>query len=605
MSGTHRGEGQGPPQSLTDRVDEACDRFEAAWLAGTRPRIEDYLPETAGPERESYLRELLTLELAYRRRDGERPHYEDCAARFPEHRSVVAALFGVPSDQGVDVGQTERAQPAATVGEATAGGPDRLTLEVKEGPHKGRVFSFQEHDSFIVGRSARAHFQLPKKDSHFSRIHFLIEFNPPHCRLMDMRSTNGTLVNGERVKRADLKDGDRIQAGTTTIRVAIERAAGQASALPETVTYRGARTAGVAATTIAPAPVEPAAEEKITHPIERPSAGAMSRPGPGVEASSPSCRACGATMSWTEGGSNAADTHAGDGPLCPACLGAISSQPQPIPGYQTIRELGRGGMGIVSLARRLGDGALIALKTVIPDVAATPEDIERFLREARILSTLDHPHIVRCFEAGEATGCVYFAMDYVQGRDAHRLVKDAGGPLPTGRAVRLTCQMLEALAYAHARRFVHRDIKPSNLLVTASRGEDVAKLADFGLARVYQASRLSGLTITGDIRGTPAFMPPEQITRYRDVLPTGDLYSVGAALYYMLTRKYVYDFPKRVESRILKILEEDPAPIRSRRADLPAPLADIIDRCLAREPEDRFPDAESLRAALAPFCAAR
>jgi serine/threonine-protein kinase len=192
-------------------------------------------------------------------------------------------------------------------------------------------------------------------------------------------------------------------------------------------------------------------------------------------------------------------------------------------------------------------------------------------------------------------------MDYVPGRDAHRLVKEAGRPLPVGRAVRLTCQMLDALAYAHARRFVHRDIKPPNLLVTVSGGEEVAKLADFGLARVYEASRLSGLTITGDIRGTPAFMPPEQIIRYRDVLPTGDLYSVGATLYYLLTRKYVYDFPKQLESRILMILEEDAVPIRSRRADLPASLADIIDRCLAREPEDRFPDAQSLRAALMPL----
>ena len=127
------------------------------------------------------------------------------------------------------------------------------------------------------------------------------------------------------------------------------------------------------------------------------------------------------------------------------------------------------------------------------------------------------------------------------------------------------------------------------------------KLADFGLARVYQSSRLSGLTITGDVQGTPAFMPPEQITRYRDVLPASDLYSAGATLYYLLTRKYVYDFPKRVELRILKILEEDPVPIRSRRADLPGRLADIIDRCLAREPSDRFPDAESLREALTQF----
>jgi eukaryotic-like serine/threonine-protein kinase len=601
MTRADRDESKVPPPPFTDRVDEACDRFEAAWLAGARPRIEDYLPETAGPERESYLRELLTLELAYRRRDKERPNYGEYASRFSEHRTVIAALFGMPTDHAVEGDSTERAQPATTAGEAAPASGARLTLEVKEGPHKGRTFSFEEHDSFIVGRSAQAHFQLSIKDRHFSRNHFLIEFNPPHCRLMDLGSTNGTLVNGKRVARTDLKEGDLIQGGTTTILVAIEQVGGKASAPPATVTYHGAQTASVAAAAITAAPIEPVAEEKITRPITRPSAGASSAPQPEVGASSASCRACGTTISGTGKGSQADGSRPGERSLCPTCSRAIDSQPQPIAGYEIIRELGRGGMGIVSLARRTSDDALIALKRAIPDVAATPEDIAKFLREARILFDLHHPHIVRCVDVGDSTGYVYFAMEYVPGRDAHRLMREAGGPLPVRRAARLTCQMLDALAFAHARRFVHRDIKPSNLLISGAEAEELLKLADFGLARIYQSSRLSGLTITGDIQGTPAFMPPEQITRYRDVLPTSDLYSAGATLYYLLTRKYVYDFPKRVELRLLKILEEDPVPIRSRRADLPGSLAEIIDRCLAREPEDRFPDAGSLREALDPF----
>jgi eukaryotic-like serine/threonine-protein kinase len=596
MNGTRRGEGKGPPPPLTDRVDQACDRFEAAWMAGARPRIEDYLPEAGGPERESYLRELLILDLAYRRRDGEQPSFAEYASRYPEHLSAIAALFGVTSESREDLVATEREKPAPTVGEAAAGGPARLTLEVMKGPHKGRIFTFQEHDSFIVGRSAQAHFQLPKKDSHFSRIHFLIEFNPPHCRLMDMQSTNGTLVNGTKVARSDLKDGDLIQGGTTTIRVAIERVAGKETGLPETVTYRGARTAGAA-----PVPIEPVEDVTGGRTAGLPAPSVVSGSQPEVESPSSSCRACGATIPGPGEGSRAGEPRSGGRSLCPACRRLIESQPQPIAGYEIIRELGRGGMGIVSLARRTSDDFLIALKTVIPDVAATLEDIEKFLREARILFDLDHPHIVRCIDLGESTGHVYFAMEYVTGRDAHQLVRQAGGPLPVGRAVRLTCQMLDALAYAHARRFVHRDIKPSNLLVSGAGAEESLKLADFGLARVYQSSRLSGLTITGDIQGTPAFMPPEQITRYRDVLPASDLYSAGATLYYLLTRKYVYDFPKRVELRILKILEEDPVPIRSRLANLPGRLAEIIDRCLAREPSDRFPDAESLREALMPF----
>jgi eukaryotic-like serine/threonine-protein kinase len=586
MDETRRGEGKGLRPPLNDRVDEACDRFEAAWVAGTRQRIEDYLPSATGTERESYLRELLILDVAYRRRDGEQPGFADYASRFPEHRSVVAAVFGVPGDGSEPRDTTERAKPAPTVADATEA---RLTLEVMEGPHKGRIFSFQEHDSFIVGRSAQAHFQLPKKDTHFSRIHFLIEFNPPYCRLLDMRSTNGTLVNGKKVAKADLKDGDLIQGGTTSIRVAIERVPAREAKLPETVTYRGAQTAGDAA-----APTAPVSDIAHASTIDPAAPGVVSGLHAQAGSSASSCPACGATIAATRPGQPAGEPRSGYGSLCPACRRAIDSQPQPIAGYEIIRELGRGGMGIVSLARRTCDSSLIALKTVIPDAAATAEDLARFLREARILYDLHHPHIVRCVELGDSTGHVYFAMDYVPGVDAHQLVRQSGGPLPIGRAVRLTCQMLEALAYAHARRFVHRDIKPSNLLVTVNQGEEVAKLADFGLARVYQSSRLSGLTITGDIQGTPAFMPPEQITRYRDVLPTSDLYSVGATVYYLLTRRYVYDFPQRVEMKILQILEEDPVPIRSRRADLPRPLAEIIDRCLAREPEDRFPDAMSL-----------
>jgi serine/threonine-protein kinase len=391
---------------LTDRVDEVCDRFETAWLAGARPRIEDYVPTAAAPERESYLRELLILELAYRRRDGEEPNFAEYSARFPEHRAAVAARFSVTSDGGEERVATQGDRPAATFGVSRAAGPARLTLEVMEGPHKGRIFSFQEHDSFIVGRSAQAHFQLPKKDSHFSRIHFLIEFNPPHCRLMDLHSTNGTIVNGKKVARADLNEGDLIQGGTTTIRLRIDLAVDREPALAETVTYKGARTADVAPVLIPP--VQDVTDARLT---DRPGPAVVSGVQAEVGSSPSSCPACGATIRGLGEGPPSGEPCSGQGTLCAACQQAIRSQPQPIAGYEVIRELGRGGMGIVALARRTSDGSLIALKTVIPDVAATPEDIAKFLREARILSELDHPHIVRCSDVGDATDCVYFAMD--------------------------------------------------------------------------------------------------------------------------------------------------------------------------------------------------
>src|SRR5262249_34312423 len=149
---------------------------------------------------------------------------------------------------------------------------------------------------------------------------------------------------------------------------------------------------------------------------------------------------------------------------------------------------------------------LVALKTIVPAMAGNRKAVERFLREADILRRLRHPHIVSFLAIGQCGDTLYFAMDYVPGNDVGRVLK-AAGPFAIARTVRLARQLLDALAYAHAGGFVPRDIKPANLLLTLdSEGREVVKLADFGLARVYQASALSGLTAFGDIGGTTAFM---------------------------------------------------------------------------------------------------
>jgi serine/threonine-protein kinase len=258
-------------------------------------------------------------------------------------------------------------------------------------------------------------------------------------------------------------------------------------------------------------------------------------------------------------------------------------------------------MGIVSLALREADGMLVALKTITPAVDATHTDVLRFIREARLLRVLDHPHIVAFREIGEARGRVFFAMDYVSGIDGARLLKEHG-PLSINRAVGLVCQLLDALIYAHDQGIVHRDIKPANVLVTQAGEREVAKLTDFGLARVYQASQLSGLTLVGDRGGTPAFISPEQITHYREAKPPADQYATGATLYNLLTARFVFDPPGTSERFLLMVLQDKPVPIRSRRPDIPKGLADVIHRSLAKEPGDRFPNVKAMRKALVPFC---
>jgi eukaryotic-like serine/threonine-protein kinase len=441
----------------------------------------------------------------------------------------------------------------------------RVTLRVTEGPHEGRTFSFAEHDNFVVGRSHQAHFRLSAKDRFFSRFHFLVEVNPPACRLQDLNSRNGCYVNGKRVQHADLKDGDRIKAGRTMLVVSVE-------ADPEEEEAAAGPTQ-----THQPAPLS-VTLDAVAPPTPLPAA---APPAAGLP-----CPACGAPRDA--------------GPLCASCEAAAAQLPQKIPGYRLIRRIGKGGMGLVYLALHLDDGSAVAVKTIIPAIAGNKALFKRFLREADILRQLDHPHVVRFRDHGEAGGQLYFAMEYVPGVNTQRLVKERG-PLPVATAVKMMLQALSALEYAHAKGFVHRDLKPANLLVTSGAKHRTLKLADFGLARVYQASQLSGLTLSGDVGGTIAFLPPEQITSYRDAKPAADQYGASATLYYLLTGEVVYDFKATKLPALAVVLQHDPVPIRKRRPDLPEELATVIHKALAREPGDRYPDVKAFREALRPF----
>ena len=268
----------------------------------------------------------------------------------------------------------------------------RVTLTVIDGPHAGQVFTFGSHDTFLVGRSKRAHFRLPTKDRFFSRVHFLVEVNPPQCRLMDMDSRNGTFVNGQRVEKADLKDKDQIRAGHTVLRVHVEEGA----AVPTPLS-------------VEPIPVA-IEEEPQSLPV--------------VEVSPPSlaprlCRACEAALPTSLPAAKPAR-------LCPACLALIRNHEQPLKGFHIIRSLGQGAMGVVYLAVRASDDSLVALKTVIPAVAGTSVQVERFLRESDILRQLQHTNIVAFRESGECGGKFFFAMDYVRGPDASQLLRNEG-----------------------------------------------------------------------------------------------------------------------------------------------------------------------------------
>ena len=412
--------------------------------------------------------------------------------------------------------------------------------------------SDEENPPLFEGGTEAWH--LNDSDRRVSRVHFLVEINPPCCRLFDMGSTNGTRVNGERVVSADLKDGDLVRAGSAVLRV---------SFLGD---WKGLAGAGPACAANAPG-----------------------RPPRGTAA----------TESFH---GNAAPAAA-----CPAPPTPVDRKPSPlmqapaIPGFQIVREVGHGGMGVVYLAIRLSDGAETAIKTIHPSIAGDPRETQRFLREVQVLEQLRHPNIVGLHGSGQAGELLYFVMDYVPGTNAAIVVRREG-PLRIGRAVRLLCQALEGLHYAHARGFVHRDVKPSNLLVSAAGGNEVCTLTDFGLAKAYQESALSGLTMMGEVCGTIPYMAPEQITDYRNAQPPVDQYAAAATLYGLLTGRFLFDFDDRPNhARIAQVLCDAPVPVQRRRPEIPAPLAMAVHRALAKDARQRFPDVAAFRAALLPF----
>ena len=179
-------------------------------------------------------------------------------------------------------------------------------------------------------------------------------------------------------------------------------------------------------------------------------------------------------------------------------------------------------------------------------------------------------------------------------------VKAPGGAMKIGQSNRVRIQVRgqTASCFIDDKGFVHRDIKPANLLIASAGGKETALLADFGLARVYHASPLSGLTLRGDVGGTMAYMAPEQITQFREAQPAADQYAAAAALYHLLTGKTIFDLPKHPAKRILMVLHDEPISILQRRPDLPRPLAQTIHRALAKDPAVRFPSARGFRQAL-------
>ncbi|MGO4418702.1 protein kinase, partial [Streptomyces sp. MCAF7] len=277
-------------------------------------------------------------------------------------------------------------------------------------------------------------------------------------------------------------------------------------------------------------------------------------------------------------------------------------------GYTVQRQLGRGGMGAVYLARDHQTDELCALKVMLPQAAGSEAAKARFLREMSTVEMLRHPHLVRLHDHGCWNGIYFFVMDYCDGGDVAGLVHRRGGRLPDYQALGITLQVLDGLAHAHqadvraydvegrplaVRGLVHRDLSPRNIFLDGGMG----KVGDFGLAKAFDAAGLSGLTHTGTTAGSPSFVSRQQVLQFKRAQPEVDVWAAAACLYYMLTGSAPRDFPPRVD-RWQVVLDSPAVPIRRRNPEVSKRLAKVIDHALTEHPRIGFTTVAEFRQAL-------
>lgn len=262
--------------------------------------------------------------------------------------------------------------------------------------------------------------------------------------------------------------------------------------------------------------------------------------------------------------------------------------------YELLEEIARGGMGVIFRARHLPLNRTVALKLILSGSMASAEDVARFQSEAEIVASLDHPAIVHVYEVGQIRGIHFFSMAYLSGGTLSDRVR--GGPLEPRKAAEYVRRIAEAIAYAHERGVVHRDLKPSNVLLDA-QGEP--KVTDFGLAK-RQSTQL-GLTLTGQILGTPAYMAPEQAAgQHENFSPQLDVYALGAILYHLLTGKAPFRANNPIDI-MLQVLDRDPDPVSQHNRQVPIVLQRICQRAMEKHVARRYHSAAELARDLEAF----
>jgi serine/threonine protein kinase len=309
-----------------------------------------------------------------------------------------------------------------------------------------------------------------------------------------------------------------------------------------------------------------------------------------VDAASGLCPRCLLQQEIGNGGGSPSST-ANDPTLAPRTTNlsgpAPDTQVRYFGDYEILEEIARGGMGVVYKARQMSLNRQVALKMILAGEWATPEARQRFRAEAEAAANLQHPNIVAIHEVGEHEGQQYFSMDFVPGKNLAEL--GLGSPLSAERAASYVQTIAEAIHFAHERGILHRDLKPQNVLIDA---DDRPRITDFGLAKRVETD--SGLTRTGDVIGSPSYMPPEQAdSRPDEVGPESDVYSLGAILYELLTGHPPFRAATALET-LCQVIQSPPVSLRKLNPAVPRDLETICLKCLEKSPAQRFQSAHEL-----------
>ena len=417
---------------------------------------------------------------------------------------------------------------------------DTIAVKVGSGASSGQIFQAASVARMHIGTDSDAEIRIVDDPLIASR-HVQLDFAPPECRVQVLSGQPKVRLNRRMITQATLKPGDRLIVGRTSFDL-----------ISTGTVDDGADTRDYGKTVVVDSKHESTTD--LTHTPD---------------------------------------------PLSPAAS-AASIQTMAPPGYQIIRCIGRGGMGVVFEVMNLSKKTRMAMKFLHPSHSSCEKSMQLFLREVNVLSQLKHPRIVQFHEMGWVGGRVFLAMEFVDVIDFPRLL----GSVSTEKRVRISigviCQILDALSYAHSKQVVHCDVKPTNILVFRDAKGLQSRLSDFGLAKNFENVGFSGTTADGEIRGTMSYMAPEQFRDSLQAKPAADLYSIGVSLFYLLSNRMPFPKFKSIPDR-LNALDLPPAPLDSYMPDVPDGLSEILSRSMNLDPDSRYRTAKEMRTALQPF----